>query len=213
MIKRFAKISIGTLSLLFLLSGCDNKVSENTDASVEVKKDVHKSEATASNAKQEYTQYPFLDNFNITANGKNIVLIFGSKDCIYCNMLKKDIEAIDELKNRLGKEFSLYYVSTDNVSQHTIIHNGEPMAADNKLLANIYGVSGTPTIIFLDTTGKSIFTVPGYMPKSQFLTTLDFVKQNKWVNLERNSQAMYDNLKSYYIQKGIINKDGKRKDK
>ena len=97
---------------------------------------------------------------------------------------------------------------------HQIAHEGEFMQVDTKTLVDIYAVEATPTIIMTDENTKSIIVVPGYMKPKQFLITLDFIKDSKlWLGKDRKNGEVYQALKDYYIQKGILTKDGKFKDK
>jgi thioredoxin-related protein len=84
------------------------------------------------------------------------------------------------------------------------MHEGKPMDVDTRTLIDIYSVTSTPTLIFADKNGKSIFIVPGYMPQKQFLATLEFVKSGLWLGKDRKNGEVYKTLKDFYIKKGII---------
>ncbi len=202
--RSFILLAAG-VSLSLILLGCDNKVA--TAQNIEVPKQEAKAMPKAESkltAKETVLNKPFLDNTTIAPNGKPMVVVFGSKECSYCDLLKKDIKETAALESSLEKEFSTYYVSMDTLSEHNLVHETQTMKASNKLLAEIYGINATPTLMFYDEKGQSIFRVPGYMPKEQFLVTLSFVKEKAWGEAERNSAEVYGKLKEYYAKNGII---------
>jgi len=194
------------ISLSLILLGCDNKVA--TAQSVETPKQAAKVVPNVEEKKvpsvASTASGVFLDNATIQPNGKPMLVVFGAKECQYCEVLKKDIKETPELESILLKEFSTYYVGMDTLSEHNLVHETQTMKTTNKMLAEIYGISATPTLIFYDEKGQSVFRVPGYMPKKQFLVTLAFMKEKAWGEAARNSPEMYEKIKAYYAQNGII---------
>ena len=45
-------------------------------------------------------------------------------------------------------------------------------------LAQKYGIKPTPTLIFLSSNGKELFSYPGFMPKDKFMRALEFFKDS-----------------------------------
>jgi len=194
------------VSLSLILLGCDNKVAsaQSVEAPKQEVKVAPKVEEKKAPTVASTASGVFLDNATIQPNGKPMLVVFGAKECMYCATLKKDIQESPELTNTLSKEFSTYYVGMDTLSEHNLVHETQTMKTTNKMLAEIYGISATPTLIFYDEKGQSLFRVPGYMPKQQFLVTLSFMKEKAWGEAARNSPEIYEKLKAYYTQKGII---------
>jgi thioredoxin-related protein len=207
-VTKLLKACAAGVTLLLLLAGCDNKVSlkeVEQKTTTQVDNETTKSvEVDTITKKPKFATYPFLDNFNLDSHGQFTVFIFGSKNCPYCEKLKEDISEDEELAFKLGQEFSTYYISMDGLTEHTLMHEKESMQTSNRVLADIYQVQATPTLIFLDKQVKSIFAVPGYMPRDQFKVTLDFITNEKWISAERGSKEMYDTIKAYYEEKGIL---------
>lgn len=193
------------ISLSLILLGCDNKVAsaQTVDAPKPVAKVTPKVEEKVAPIVSNASSV-FLDNATIQPNGKPMLVVFGAKECTYCEVLKKDIKETPELESALTKEFSTYYIGMDTLSEHNLVHETQTMKTTNKMLGEIYGITATPTLVFYDEKGQSIFRVPGYMPKKQFLVTLEFIKIKGWGEAERNSPAMYEKIKTYYAQNGII---------
>ena len=194
------------ISLSLILLGCDNKVAiaQSVETPKQAAKVVPNVEEKKVPSVASTASGVFLDNATIQPNGKPMLVVFGAKECQYCEVLKKDIKETPELESILLKEFSTYYVGMDTLSEHNLVHETQTMKTTNKMLAEIYGISATPTLIFYDEKGQSVFRVPGYMPKKQFLVTLAFMKEKAWGEAARNSPEMYEKIKAYYAQNGII---------
>jgi len=146
----------------------------------------------------------FQDLAKIGPEGKYMILVFGTNTCPYCMKLKEDIYNSKVLQDRLKNDYSSYYLKTHENLRHKLYHEGEYMDVDTKTMISIYGIEGTPTLIFADKKGKAIIMVPGYMPTKQFLVTLDFMESKKWENKDRKNGEVYQALKDFYIEKGVI---------
>ena len=229
--KNVISLSMITVALLFL--GCNDKTTvtevkesapvqqqEAKEVKIEKKveeKKVEKAEQTKENKpKQNHivNSDVFKDAAKIESGGKNMIIIFDSPDCKYCKMLQEDIKNSEELKNRLANDYNSYDLDSSKNIMHSLEHEGEFMQVDTQTLVSIYGVSATPTIILTDKKGKSVIIVPGYMPEKQFLVTLDFLDNEQlWKDKDRKNGEIYQALKEYYIEKGILDKDGNRVEK
>jgi thioredoxin-related protein len=218
MIRIFLK-TIGLLSAtLLLFTGCGNEKTTVTDLQkpkvikkAKIKNPAKTATATKSKADKKFDLSDvFKDPSKIAPNGKNMIIIFNSGECPYCAKMGNDIYNSKKLKNELKNDFTTYLLDVQNNRLHKLQHEGKDMDVDTKTLIDIYSVRATPTLIFADKTGKSIFVVPGYMPKKQFLVTLDFIKEQKWLGLDRKNGDVYKALKNYYLDHGI---DVKKKKK
>ena len=145
----------------------------------------------------------FKDPAKIAPNGKGIILVFGANSDPYTMKLKEDIFDNKKFQDRFKNDFSSYYLKTSDNLKHKLFHEGEFMDVDTKTMINIYGITGTPTIIFTDVKGKAVILVPGYMPTKQFLVTMDFMDSKKWEGKDRKNGEVYQALKDYYIANGI----------
>ena len=215
MTKFFLK-TIGLLAItLLLFVGCgDEKTSVTTiDKPTVIKKvetpktvkiETHAAKKITSVIKKDFdTSDVFKDTARIAPKGKYMIIIFGSDDCPYCAKMKEDIHNSKKLKSELKDEFTTYLLNARKNKIHKLQHEGKDMDVDTKTLISIYNVSVTPTLIFTDKKGQSIFVVPGYMPTKQFLVTLDFIKEQKWLGLDRKNGDVYKALKNYYLDHGI----------
>ncbi len=215
--KTLSKVLTGLLlATLFLLGGCDEKTTvktvkhETPQATVE-KKVEKKAPQKKAVAKVEKNRLPkvdisdvFKDSAMIKPSGKYMIIIFEADSCPYCRKLELDIHNNKKLYEELKNEFTTYSLDASKNRMHKLMHEGKPMDVDTRTLIDIYSVNSTPTLIFTDKQGKSIFIVPGYMPTKQFLATLEFVKSGLWLGKDRKNGEVYKALKEFYIKKGII---------
>lgn len=213
MIKTFYKVSGLLLAALFIFTGCEDKtVVTETQPKIMQEKAVPKGKIETHAAKeiekpsmmQRDISVVTQDNAKISSNGKYGLIIFESSTCKYCDQLKDDILANEDLKNRLTNDFSTYALSIDENKMHILDHQGEDSQVDTKTLIDIYGIQATPTLIFTDKQTKSIFVVPGYMGPEQFKVTLDFIESKRWEEVNRKTGDIYQELKQFYIKKGIL---------
>ncbi len=217
MVKTSLKI-LGILGVtLFIFAGCSNQETTVTDvqkpkviqqAPKAVKIETHtakkESKIVASVVKKRVDNSDvFKDSVKIAPNGKYEITIFEANDDPYSAKLENDIFNSKELKDRLKNEFTTFSLNAKNNRMHKLQHEGKDLDVDTKTLIEIYSVKATPTLIFSDKKGKSIFIVPGYMPTKQFLVTLDFVKEQKWLGLDRKNGDVYKALKNYYLNHDI----------
>lgn len=214
MIKTFLKVLGLLIAALFIFSGCEDKtVVTETKPKIMQEKAVPKGEIETHAAKKIEKPAAVMkrdisaivkDNAKISSNGKYALIIFESSTCKYCDQLKDDILANEDLKNRLANDFSTYSLSVDENKMHILDHQGGESQVDTKTLIDIYGVQATPTLIFTDKQTKSILVVPGYMGPQQFKVTLDFIESRRWEGVNRKTGDIYKELKQFYIKKGIL---------
>ena len=90
------------------------------------------------------------------SQNKSIVMIFDQDNCVYCDMLKKDVlsnaQVIDELNNKS-------VVVIVNINEHPE-------------LATKYKAYGTPTTVILDSNQHEIGRIEGYVEANEFMKTL-----------------------------------------
>ncbi|MCK5110348.1 MAG: thioredoxin fold domain-containing protein [Arcobacteraceae bacterium] len=212
--KQKFKVLALAIILSLLSSGCN----DSSKAKV-IESEVVTTEKVDSSAKVQNVEKPkvinmakeaadvvysvFKDTAKIGPYDKYMVLVFGTNSCPYCMKLKEDIFQSKEFQKRLKNDFSSYYLKTHENLRHKLYHENEFMDVDTKTMVSIYGVQGTPTIIFADKQGKAVVMVPGYMPTKQFLATMDFMESKKWEGKDRKNGEVYQALKDFYISKGI----------
>ncbi|MEA2018046.1 MAG: thioredoxin fold domain-containing protein [Campylobacterota bacterium] len=112
-----------------------------------------------------------LKSTDIVTNGKSVMLIFSSKTCPYCDVLKKDLVENKEL-NELAKDMNIFEVKRDEYKEYTLW--GQP--TNLRSLEQTFAIKVTPNIIIFDKTGRKIWQVPGYADPKIMIPYLKFVK-------------------------------------
>ena len=152
----------------------------------------------------------FKDGAKIAPEGKPMLLVFGQPSDPYTVKLQNDVVENSSLSQKIKEVVTPIYIDATALKMHKFSHEGKLMDVDTKTLINIYNIHATPTLIFIDKSGKSIFIVPGYMPPKQFIATLEFVKEGKYEGKDRKNGEVYEALKSHYKANGIKIKEAKR---
>ncbi len=217
------KFSITLLVVSILLVGCSDHKSEakkvTGDSGQKVKEVLKskkednllsrdnkqsnkKNESPTNNQLSKFYQI-FSDGAKISPNGKPMLLVFGQSADPYTQKMQKDVNGNRELASAISSSVTPIYIDAMGQKLHKLDHNGKLMDVDTKTLVGIYHIDATPTLIFADKEGKTIFIVPGYMPPKQFEVTLKFVAEGEWRGKDRDNGDIYRTLKSYYESHGI----------
>ena len=130
---------------------------------------------------------------DIVTNGKPVMLIFSSRGCPYCDILKKDLVQNKEL-NALAKQMNIYEVKRDDYQTFTLWGKD----TNTRSLEMSFAVKMTPSVIIFDKTGRKIWQVPGYADPSIMIPYLKFVK-----GLDDGTMKITD-WKAYLQKEGII---------
>ncbi|MFC3848091.1 SoxW family protein [Helicobacter baculiformis] len=146
----------------------------------------------------------FLDTKTIAPNGKYMLLVFGKNGCSYCELLKQDIKKHNTLKDFIKANYSAYYINISYSKMHNFRVGGAHKNKEFKLptfeLASIYDVSSTPTIVFANPDGKTIYELPGYMPYKQFLAVLEFVGKGLYKGI-KDDKEFTNKLRAYILKR------------
>ncbi|WP_121020807.1 SoxW family protein [Helicobacter vulpis] len=146
----------------------------------------------------------FLDTKTIAPNGKYMLLIFGKNGCSYCELLKQDIKQHNTLKNFIKTHYSAYYINISYSKMHSFrvggVHKNKEFKLPTSELASIYDVNSTPTIVFANPDGKTIYELPGYMPYKQFLAVLEFVGKGLHKGI-KDDKEFIQKLRAYILKR------------
>ncbi len=99
---------------------------------------------------------------------KSIFLYFHAPWCTYCTKLKKTTFKDERVLAYLNENFVSIQVDTDQ----------------NKALAEEWQVRGLPTMWFLESDGKKINRMPGYVEADQLLKILEFIHTKSYTTME-----------------------------
>ena len=131
----------------------------------------------------------------LKANGKNVMLILGSKNCPYCDILKKDINNNKELSSLITSKMNVYYIPIDE-QKHFEIGDKVPTIQTTSLSLKMqFGSRVTPTVVMFDKNWNKIIQLPGYANPNQMKLFLDYLNNDIYKNQD---------LTSFLKEKGLI---------
>ncbi len=134
-----------------------------------------------------------INSTDIKINGKPVMLIFSSKTCPYCDVLKKDLVENKEL-NDLAKGMNIYEIKRDDYKEYTLWGKKTNL----RTLEQTFMIKVTPNVIMFDKAGRKIWQVPGYADPSIMIPYMKFIK-----GLDDGTYKITQ-WKSYLQKAGII---------
>lgn len=124
---------------------------------------------------------------------KNLIVIFESESCQYCDKLNRDLKDLKIKESLIKNNIDIAIVDVNG--RRTLIDPESKKSMDEQSLASVYRVTGYPTIaVFLPDKNYELFgIIPGYVPKDYFIKLTDFI-----------GSKCYEKVKSFqeYIDKG-----------
>jgi thioredoxin-related protein len=91
---------------------------------------------------------------------KPLLLYFFSRSCYYCTLMDSNTLADKEIAAILKKNFVFLRVDVDKSED----------------LGRLYRIRGTPSSWFLESSGKRVGEIPGYVEMGDYKHILDYVK-------------------------------------
>lgn len=178
----FSLISF-VVAILFL--GCEKADSSVISSGTNTTKE-HLEEMNSID-KNSYAEVAdvFLETQNITTENKPYFLVFGANGCLYCDRLKAVIKEDLEIKDTIKKNFTPYYINLSYSKKHNVDFLHKELSTAK--LGQIYGVRSTPTLVFLNANGDTLFVYPGYMQRDRFMATLEFLQNPDVAKLDEKT--------------------------
>lgn len=131
----------------------------------------------------------------LKANGKNVMFILGSKNCPYCDVLKKDINTNKELNSLIKNKMNVYYIPIDEQLNFEIGEKNPPVKTTSLSLKMQFGSRVTPTIVMFDKNWNRIIQLPGYADPKQMKSFLKYLNNGIYKNKD---------LGEYLKEEGIL---------
>lgn len=107
---------------------------------------------------------------------KRIMIYFGQDGCPYCKQLLETNFTQKDIVAKMKKNFEAIAINMWG-DRETVWVDGK--SRSEKEFAKALKVNFTPTLLFLDESGKVILRLNGYYPPARFNTALDYVAQRK----------------------------------
>jgi thioredoxin-related protein len=122
---------------------------------------------------------------------KKILLDVYTDWCKWCKKLDAEVYAEPAVSAYLQKNYITVKVNAENPDKFAF--QGKQMNGPD--IAQTFGVSGYPTIIFLDADGKQIDRLGGFVNAQQFLPILKFIGEDAYKTTSWDDYAKKNGLK------------------
>jgi len=132
----------------------------------------------------------------LVANGKNVLLLFESKACVYCEVFKQDIEKDKALHKLLKDNFNVYSIPIDEYHDYEMGDKNPPKKTNTVSLKAGFSVKATPQIIMFNKNWKKIIQLPGYANPGMMKVFVRYVAKDIYKK---------EDLNKYLKEKGLIN--------
>jgi len=96
--------------------------------------------------------------------------------CTWCKKMDSDVYTDKRVIEALNASFVL--VKLDAESDKTVHYEGKSLSETE--FARMVGVTGYPSTLFFDSTGKPITLLPGYVPAPKFVPVLRYIGDNHY---------------------------------
>jgi thioredoxin-related protein len=123
--------------------------------------------------------------------GKKVLIYAEAEWCGYCKKMNQKVFPRETVADSLQKYF--LPVRIDIESNAKTVLNGEELT--EQMLARKFRVTGTPTMIFLDSEGKVLGTQPGFLRADVFDKLLAYVGADLYNEFE---------FKDYLEKNGVV---------
>ena len=137
-----------------------------------------------------HTEYPawFKDSFlefaddveEAAAEDRRVVIFFHQDGCPYCNALVERNLSQKHIEEKMRRNFDVIAL---NLRGDREVVSIEGKSYTEKSFASALNVQFTPTLLFLDESGKVALRLNGYVPPEQFDIALDYASQKAEIDL------------------------------
>ena len=140
--------------------------------------DAGREQASASEKQQEGlpTKWLSFDDGLAKARTENkpIFVEFYADWCIFCKKFQQETIKNQKVAKMLSENFVYVRVNAEN-SESRLRYNSKSLS--NVELAQAFGVTAYPSLVFLDATSKPITKLDGFVPPREFLPVLSYIDQ------------------------------------
>jgi thioredoxin-related protein len=132
-----------------------------------------------ANAAKDITWHGFDEGVALAKEQNKKVLVDVYTDwCVWCKKMDKEVYPDRGVGQSINQNFIAVKLNAE--SQNQVSFDGTKMSEAS--LAQAMGVTGYPTVLFLDPSAKPITKISGYMQPKEFATTLNFIGEDHYKN-------------------------------
>ena len=102
---------------------------------------------------------------------KPVMVDFYADWCSWCKKMDKEVFNEANVKKELMSKYILVKVDTE--SNDTIKYEGKTYSPQE--FSSAFGVTGLPTLLFIDKNGKPVTKLPGYVPATEFKPIIEYI--------------------------------------
>ena len=141
------------------------------------------SSGTQLKANELFPWVPMQDASTAAQNQNKKVFIYVYTDwCSWCRKMEGEVFTDARVAEILTGAF--IPVALNAESDAKVVFQGEEMSEKN--LAQIFGLRGFPTILFLSASSEPITVAPGFIPADRLVDVLAFIGEDYYKNMEWN---------------------------
>ncbi len=111
--------------------------------------------------------------------GKHVILFFSLDECPYCDRMLAESFKPDSKARYIRRHFDAISI---NVRGDRDVAFNDEITVNEKQLADILKVRGTPAILFLNADNRTVARVDGYRAPERFREVLDYVASGAYAN-------------------------------
>jgi thioredoxin-related protein len=104
---------------------------------------------------------------------KYVIIDFYADWCYWCKVMEKETFANQEVVKVLNRDFVAVKVYTEKDEEITYMG----VKTTSSRFASMLGVTGLPTVVFMDGEGKLIDQVPGFVKPDIFVSILRYISE------------------------------------
>ncbi len=105
---------------------------------------------------------------------KHMIVDFYTDWCHWCKVMDDKTFGNDEINKKLKDRFVTVRLAAENANESATFKG---QTYSNVELTRVFGVTGFPSLAFLNPDGEVITVVPGYVPPETFTHILDYIDQ------------------------------------
>jgi thioredoxin-related protein len=105
---------------------------------------------------------------------KPIFVEFYAEWCNFCKKFQKETIKDQKVAKMLSENFVYVRLNAEN-SESRVRYNGKSLS--NVELTQTFGINAYPSLVFLDSKGRPITMLSGFLPPHQFMPVLDYIDQ------------------------------------
>ncbi len=113
----------------------------------------------------------------VDSTDKLIMIDVYTKWCGWCKKLDSEVFSKSDIQGYLAKKFIPIKLNAEDAKSRVSFAAEEFTYAQ---LAKAFGVTGFPTILFLESNGRLLYKLSGYLPPDDFMQVLKFFGEREY---------------------------------